>query len=180
MADTTTTTTSPTTTTTTTTVAALVYVETILYKYEDFIWKEKASLSGSDNIQTINTAFNSSFTFGMLSPSETSETLVIFLRVRNATTIGKIKIGLIDTGGITFGSQVFGITTSTDLQSNIVPSTYFGGVNTAKNETSSYNVSINNKTDQSSEYVYLNLTVPELQDFQTGTIRYKWFFDYTE
>lgn len=169
-----------TTTTSTSTLSPLHTVETILYKYEYSKWNEKEILSGSSDPNTVNNAFNKSLNFGILAPSETSEPLIIALRIKLATTIGQIKLGLVDEGGISFSTSTFGITASPDLYTNLTPSTYFLGVNTSSSETSPYNISVKNKTNQTSEYVYLNLTLPESQDFKTGTIRYKWFFDYTE
>ena len=151
---TTTTTTTPATTTTTTTVAPLSIIKTSVFKEINGQFVAIESTDSSDNEETIKTAFSESFTFGTLSPGETSNTLIINLNAPYVAGLASIQISLIDAGGITFANNIFGVTSSTQLSSDIVPTTYFQGINQEKLENSPYNISINTRNKQGSEYVY--------------------------
>lgn len=153
----------PTTTTTTTTPFPLE-VEVLLFE------------SGIENSKV--TKRRGAFNFGTIAPGETSKILVAQLKSLNTLAIGNIKIGLIDTGGITFAPNIFGLTSLFEIRSDINIDTYFQGVNTQKNSTSIYNISIDNLTNLKSNYIYLNINLPHNQTLENGVIRYAWFFDY--
>lgn len=125
----------------------------------------------------ISTLNAESMTFGMVAPKESSQTNIIQLTVQNVAAITNIKLALIDTGGILFGSSVFGIDTREFIDSNVIPESFFLGVSD-KSVNSSYNISISNLNRYSSEYVYLNVNIPIGQIFIAGTIRYQWIFDF--
>lgn len=135
---------------------------------------------GSDNKQTVATINSKSLTFGNIAPGETSETQIVYLKIPNSISVKNIKLSLIDTGGITFSNDIFGIEIYEHVDTNIVPNEYFTGVNIDEISTSPYNISIPNASINSSIYVYLNIRLPLDQQLQTGTIRYKWFFDYAD
>ena len=178
---TTTTATTGTTTPTTTTTTTAPKIYKVLTKVETVEVRNGISYTeqdGSDNESTINTIFSDSLELGPIAPGETCATKIIYLRVPSATSIQNIKLSLIGTGGITFVSSIFGVETQNYLDYNLIPSSYFQGVNSDKSSTSIYNISIPNNGLLQSQYVYLNVSLPMDQTFEAGTIRLKWFFDY--
>ena len=132
----------------------------------------------SDNKGTLNTIDAQSLSFGPLAAGETSETKIIYLNVPNAAAIRNIKIGLVDTGSVPFSTNNFGIETREILDYNIVPSSYFAGLNTDNLPTNIYNIPIENAGENSSQYVYINMTVPNNQAVGDGIVKLVWFFDY--
>ena len=138
----------------------------------------KVEQDGSDNKGTLKTIDSTSLDLGPLSPGEISATKIIRLRVPNSLGIDNVKLALIDTGGIVYKNSTFGVETHSHLDYNIVPASYFGGVNSSKISDSVYNVSIPNSGALESQYVYLNVNLPQDHTFGGGSIRYKWFFDY--
>jgi len=202
---TTTTTDSPTTTTTTTPLGSAptapssplkdVITQVITIKYAEesqgeptiepgeptrssTVFVQKDASSASDNDETVNTVFANSLNFGTIAPGETSENLIISLNIPFTKAITNIKLGLIDTGDITFANNIFGITSATTVRTDITPSTYFQGVNTDDSATNQYNVSIPNNTATTSDYVYLNISLPRSSILRTDIVRLKWYFDY--
>lgn len=174
----TTTTTTPTTTTTTTTLPArpeaLKKVETVAVSSNNI----STGNDGSDSKGTLNTIDSMSISFGPLAPGETSETKIIFLRVPFARTIGNIKIALLESEGIIFANNVFGVEIKDYIDYNIVPSTYFQGLNEDNLPNNVNNIDVGNNSPLTSKYVYLNVTLPEGQELVSGTISMKWYFDY--
>lgn len=140
--------------------------------------KTETGNDGSNSKGTINTINSQAISFGPLAPGETSETKIIFLRVPYAKTIDNIKIALIDTEGITFANTIFGIEIRNYLDYNLIPSSYFQGVNSDNLSSNAFNVAVDNNSPTTSQYVYLNVVVPESQTLTSGTIRYRWYFDY--
>jgi len=138
----------------------------------------KPEQDASDSNSTINTIDSKSLSLGPLAPGQISDTKIIYLRVSSAIAINNIKIALIDTGGITFGSEIFGVEIQSYLDYNIVPTTYFVGENRDNSSLNGNNVSILNSGANKSQYVYLNVHLPENQVLGAGTVRFKWFFDY--
>jgi len=136
--------------------------------------------STSDSSDTKNNSYAHAMNFGTISPGDISQTLVIALNVPYVQDITNIRMGLTDSGNITFANNLFGITTSADLREDIVPESYFQGVNSSKSSISVYNVNIPNKDNHSSVYVYLNVTLPVNQIVENGMLKYKWFFDYSD
>ena len=179
---TTTTTTTPTTTTTTTTTTPppLAIVNTI--QFDDINGQLTAiqSSNASDSSTTQNSLLAQSFSFGTIAPGQTSKTVIVSLNIPYVKAIANIKMGLISAGGITFSNSIFGITSSVELRDDIVPDNYFQGINTDKTSTNANNISIPNKDNHTSAYVYLNVQVPNDQVIETGIVKMKWFFDYAE
>jgi len=141
--------------------------------------QETEVANGSDSPETFNTPLTKSLTFGVVAPKEKSETVVVTLKVPYAQAIRNIKLALIDTGGLEFATNRFGVTSSYKLD-NTVPTTYFQGVNEEKLESSPYNVIIDTQNDNTSDYVYLNVKMPDNNFIGSGVIRYRWFFDYSD
>ena len=161
---TTATTTAPTSTTTTTT--PLKDVQTIQY------------LNGSQT--EIVTHRYGALSYGTMAPGETGKTIIVSLFAPYVKAMNNISLGLTDTGGIEFDSNVFSIASSTSLDPTIVPSVSFMGVNNVSSSTSNFNFGIPNRDDHTSAYVYLNVKLPRDNFIGTGTIRYKFFFDYSD
>jgi len=177
---TTTGTTTPTTTTTTTTTrppryAVLEKVETVEVLADG---TTKIEQDGSDSKATINTIDSESLELGPIAPGETSITKIIYLRVPASIGIDNIKLSLIDSGGIDFKNTTFGVETLNYLDYNVVPSTFFQGINSEKLPDNVYNFDVPNNGALQSQYVYINVSLPRNHAFGGNTIRYKWFFDY--
>lgn len=132
----------------------------------------------SDNKGTLNTIDAQSLSFGPLAAGETSETKIIYLNVPNAVAIRNIKVGLVDTGSVVFSTNSFGVETREILDYNIVPSSYFAGLNTDNLPTNVYNISVENAGENYSQYVYINIKVPDNQAVGDGIVKLVWFFDY--
>jgi hypothetical protein len=170
----------PTTTTTTTTRPPLAIVETSQFELVNGQFVSVQTSNASDSSTTQNSLLSQSLTFGTIAPNATSKTIVVALNIPYAKAITNIKIGLVSSGGITFANNIFGITSSVELRDDITPDGYFQGVNANKVSTDSYNIDIRNKDNHTSEYVYLNVKLPNDQIIGEGMIGLKWFFDYSE
>ncbi len=180
MTVTTTTTTLPVTTTTTTTLPPLLVVKTILYRKVNGNFVEAEYTDASDNPLTRNRPFAQSLNFGTLASGETSETMILALNIPFAKGIKNIRIGLTNTGGLTFTNTTFGINSSIELRSDITPDYNFQGINT-KDPTptdTDYTIAIDNRDKFNSAYVYLNVKIPLDQRLGFGIICYKWWFNY--
>ena len=152
----------------------LKYVQTILVTKNSKVISNDAS----DNRGTVNTIDAQSLSFGPLASGETSETKIIYLNVPSAKAIRNIKIALLDTGETTFSSNSFGIETRDLLNYNLIPNSYFEGLNTDNLSTNIYNISIPNLGENFSQYVYINMKVPDNQSIGDGIVKLTWFFDY--
>jgi len=172
----------PTTTTTTTTTTTRPPRHTVLKKVETIIVlpnnETTIKQDGSDSKATTNTINSKALEIGPLAPGEASQTKIIYLRVPSSIGINNIKIALIDTGGVEFQNNIFGVETLSHLDYNYVPSSFFQGVNSDKSANNAYNVDVPVNGPFQSQYVYLHVNLKLGQLFQGGTIRYKWFFDY--
>lgn len=131
----------------------------------------------SDNKGTLNTINAQSLSFGPLAAGETSETKIIYLNVPFANAIRNIKIGLMDTGSVPFATTSFGIVTREDLDYNISPDRYFTGLSDGT-ATNVNNVAVLNAGETFSQYVYINMKVPDNQSVGDGIVKLIWFFDY--
>jgi len=176
---------STTTTTTPITIDPIVItpersIKTIMYEKIGNEFVELEYSDGSDSMNTEKTPFAKAFNFGTIAPGETSKTIIISLYVPYASGINNIKIACINSGGLTFTTSTFGVTTSSELRTDIEPDTYFTGINTLKDATSLFNVSVANNGQYRSEYVYLNIKTPLNNDLITGVVRYVWFIDYSD
>jgi len=78
-------------------------------------------------------------------------------------------------GSMTSGN--FGIEHGQQLVVKAGLSSFFPALNTSESPNSSANVSIGTLTENSSEYVYLNVHMPA--GIADGFVRYKWFFDFS-
>jgi hypothetical protein len=170
----------PTTTTTTTTRPPLAIVETSQFELVNGQFVSVQTSNASDSSTTQNSLLSQALTFGTIAPNETSKTIIVALNIPYAKAITNIKIGLVSSGGIAFANNIFGITSSVELRDDITPDSYFQGVNANKVSTDSYNINIRNKDNHTSEYVYLNVKLPNNQIIGEGMIKWKWFFDYSE
>lgn len=133
--------------------------------------------NGSNSKSTTEGFNSSSLSLGTLAPGETSKTIVLRLSAPDSITIKNIKIGLINSGCISFTNKTFGIETRNYYDKYIIPETYFQGISD-ETSTSAYNVEILNSTRTNSYYVYINVKIPLDFTFKGGTIRLKWFFDF--
>lgn len=133
---------------------------------------------GSDSKSTLQTIDSKTIDIGNIAPGETSVTKIIYLNVPSSLGINNIKLGLIDTGGIEFRNDTFGIESLNYLDFRFEPKKYFQGVNLEKRSSNQYNYSIPNNGLLSSQYVYLNVKIPTDLDLGGRVVRYKWFFDY--
>jgi len=187
--------TSEPTTTTTTTPAPLQEVLTTFFASvedisEDVKEETVTTLGGefavvqrscaSDNIETLNTPFAKSSSFGTIAPGETSKNIIVNLKIPHVRGITNIKLALIELEGVEFGNDIFGITTNANLRDDIVPDSFFQGLNTDDSPTNPNNVDIANVDNNTSEFVYLNLNLPQDTIINPGVIRFKWYFDYAE
>jgi len=125
----------------------------------------------------INTLDAQASSFGMVAPLESSQTNIVQLFVPDVAAITNIRLALINTGGIVFGTSTFGVDSRSFIDANVVPESFFTGVSN-KSVNSPHNVPVANLNRLTSEYMYLNFNVPIAQNFIAGTIRYQWFFDY--
>jgi hypothetical protein len=171
-----------TTTTTTTTLPvrppSLSKVETVIFSRDITNVTTSTGNDGSGNKGTINTINSQSLSFGILAPGETSKTIIVGLRVPYAKTIDNIKICLVDTGDIEFKNNIFGVEIRSYIDYNVVCSTFFQGLNEDNDPYNMNNIEVENKDNISSQYVYLNVSLPENQIMGNGVIRIKWYFDF--
>ncbi len=167
-----------TTTTTTTPIPALAVIKTSLFQKVNGAFKETFYTDASDNGQTKNQLFAQALDFGTLAPGETSETLAIALNIPYVKAINNIKLGLISIGNLMFTTSTFGMTSSVELRDDIIPSTYFQGLSTTELDIDPNNISIPNRDNVHSSYVYLNIKLPLNQPLGRGLISLKWWFNY--
>lgn len=140
---------------------------------------EKIRQDGSNNQSTLNTIYSKSTGYGSLMPGESSSTRILFLSIPSSLGFKNIKIGLTDTGGIEFQNNVFGVSVLDYIDYNFKPTNYFQGINADKSKSNINNISVGNNGPFRSQFVYLNINLPNDTSIQdTGAVRYKWFFDY--
>jgi len=132
--------------------------------------------------------------FGKIIAGTHTRVKVIDIAFNDVTNVGNIKLGLISNGGLTVnpspedilpdgtaGSGFFGIENSSDFN-NVLSSSplnrHFAGVNATITAGDSYNVSIGNRSETISNYIYLDV---EIGAANLGSINgaYKIFFDYS-
>lgn len=128
-----------------------------------------------------------SLNFGRTFPNSYCTPTVIRMNVSNVTKIKNIRLGLIKcsydviaSGTTNLDNSVtegnFGIEKSQTIVNKIVLTSFFPGVNTTGTHSDLNNILVNNLTDNSSEYVYLNFKTSD--SVNRGFIGYKWFFDF--
>jgi len=129
----------------------------------------------------------SSLNFDRTTLEQFSTPIVIKMNVVGVQKIDNIKIGIIKSsiqiqssgetnsdGSKTCGN--IGIEHSTELIEKSALTSFFPGLNSLGSPASSQNVLISNSSDTNSEYIYLNLQMPETSG--RGYIGFKWFFDF--
>ena len=136
----------------------------------------------------------STLKFGEFLRGTHSRVKVLDIAFGGVTAVTNIKLGLITSGGITVNSEPtdigadgsaanghFGIETSSSFISSkaLSPLTrHFAGSNTDAKSYSEYNVSIGNKSDLTSNYIYLDMDSSNSTTIKNGNGTYKVFFDY--
>jgi len=132
--------------------------------------------------------------FGRITAGTTSATKVIDVAFTEVTSVGNIKLGLISSGGLTVNSNPsdigvdgssgtgnFGVEYSSAFDSSKAAgslSRHFAGLNTTITSSNTNNVSIPNRSDTLSDYIYLNVQV-DASSVGAGNGSYKLFFDYS-
>ena len=136
-------------------------------------------LNGDDFDNVLNLSKINNMDFGPLAPGETSSTAIMYLNIANATQISNIQISLTNIGSLDLLTSSFGVDVLNYLDYNYIPKNKFRGVNSSKNINNAFNVAVPNGGSNTSQYVYLNISVSNALQFNvSGTVRYKWFFSY--
>jgi hypothetical protein len=128
-----------------------------------------------------------SLNFGRTFPDSYCTPIVLKMNVSGVTKIKNIRLGLvkcsydvISSGTINPDNSVtegnFGIEKSQMLTNKTTLTSFFSGINTTDTHSDLNNILVNNLTDNSSEYVYLNLKTQD--NVNRGFVGYKWFFDF--
>jgi len=136
----------------------------------------------------------STLSFGRITAGTTSSVKVIDIAFTDVTQVGNIKIGLISSGGLTVNSSPtditedgssgngrFGIESSSAFdssKSSAALSRHFAGLNTTVTASNTNNVSVGNRSDTLSNYIYLDVEVDSTST-GAGNGAYKIFFDYS-
>lgn len=116
-----------------------------------------------------------------------STPIVIKMNVVGVQKIDNIQLGItkcsfeITSGGTTNSdgtktSGNVGIEHSRQLSQKTSLTSFFAGINTVGSPADTSNVSIRRSSDTESEYIYINLQMPETTG--RGYIGLKWFFDF--
>ena len=120
--------------------------------------------------------------------------MVIDIAFTDVTAVGNIKLGLIASGGLTINANPlnieadgsasnghFGIedTSAFDSTKASAPlSRHFAGINSDVTAGNAKNVSIGNRSDTISNYIYLDVEISS-SSISAGNGSYKVFFDYS-
>ena len=129
-----------------------------------------------------------SLNFGKAMEGKDSGVIVVRMFANGTRKIRNIKLGVVASspqnpdgsgsanadGSVPAGN--FGVEHSSVLSEKTALDNFFSGINFSELSTDVSNVSVDNLTDNSSEYVYLNVKMPA--GLVSGYIRYKWFFDF--
>lgn len=132
--------------------------------------------------------------FGKISAGTTSKVKVIDVAFSEVTVVGNIKLGIISTGGLTVnsnptdiaadgsaGNGYFGVESSVVFDGDKSASSlgrHFPGVNSTVTSGDSNNVSIPNRSDTISAYIYLDIEA-NTASLNASNGAYKIFFDYS-
>ena len=132
--------------------------------------------------------------FGRVTSGTNSNVIVFDIAFTEVTNVGNIKLGLISSGGLTVnaspidigtdgsaGNGYFGIEHTASFNGTKASgplSRYFAGINSTVTSADSSNVSIGNRSDTLSEYIYINITV-DSSSVGAGNGAYKIFFDFS-
>ena len=136
----------------------------------------------------------STLQFGRVTAGVHSQVKVIDIAFSEVTDVGNIKLGLISSAGLTVNSNPtdiaddgsagnghFGIESSAVFDSSKAASSlsrHFAGLNTTITAGDSNNVSVGNRSDTISDYIYLDIEV-DASSVGAGNGAYKVFFDYS-
>ena len=145
---------------------------------------DSGSLLG--NISTLN--------FGKITAGSHTRVKVVDVVFDGASSVGNIKIGLVSNGGITVnespedigedGSALnghFGVESSASFLTYKTTSTltrHFAGLNSSGASDNANNVSVGNRSDLVSNYIYLDIEAGST-NISAGNGAYKIFFDYS-
>jgi len=132
--------------------------------------------------------------YGRITAGTTSRVKVIDIAFSEVTVVGNIKLGVITAGGLTVnsnptdiapdgssGNGYFGVQSSVVFDNTIASSPlnrYFPGVNATITAADSNNVSIPNRSDTISGYIYLSIEA-NTATLSAANGAYKIFFDYS-
>ena len=138
------------------------------------------------NVSTLN--------FGRITAGTSSRVKVIDIAFNDVTLVGNIKIGLISAAGLTVNTNPldiaadgsasngqFGIESSSDFDATKAASSlqrHFAGLNTTVTAADSNNVSVGNRSNTISDYIYLDVEIGS-SSVNAGNGAYKAFFDYS-
>ena len=145
---------------------------------------ESGALLG--NISTLN--------FGRITAGTTSAVKVIDIAFADVTSVSNVKLGLISSGGLTVNSNPtdittdgsasngqFGIESSSTFDSSKASNgltRFFAGLNGTALAGNSNNVTVGNRSDTLSNYIYISIKV-SASNSDSGNGAYKVFFDYS-
>jgi len=145
---------------------------------------ESGALLG--NISTLN--------FGRITAGTTSAVKVLDIAFTGLTQVGNIKLGLISSGGLTVnsnpiditsdgsaGNGQFGMESSASFEASKASgslSRHFAGLNATSTASNTSNVSVENRSETISDYIYLDIEV-DASSTSTTNGAYKVFFDYS-
>ena len=136
----------------------------------------------------------SALNFGRVTAGTTSGVKVLDVVFNEVSEVGDIKIGLISSGNLTVnpnpqdinedgsaGNGFFGIESSADFDPVIASgplSRHFAGINGTITADNANNVSVDNRSRNLSDYIYLDVEIGA-SNVGTGNGAYKVFFDYS-
>ena len=132
--------------------------------------------------------------FGRITAGTHSAVKVIDIAFGDVTSVGNIKLGLISSGNLTVNSDpqdiesdgsasngFFGIEDSTDFSATTASgplSRHFAGLNATVTAADERNVTIVNRSDTISGYIYIDVEIGST-NVSAGNGAYKVFFDYS-
>jgi hypothetical protein len=133
--------------------------------------------------------------YGRVTSGTKSSVIVLDIAFTDLTNVGNIKLGLISSGGLTVNASPtgidntdgsasngnFGVRYSSAFDSSIAAgplNRHFAGLNSTVTAGDSNNVSIPNRSDTLSDYIYLDIQV-DSSSVGAGSGSYKIFFDYS-
>lgn len=136
----------------------------------------------------------STLKFGEFLQGTHSRVKVIDIAFGGVTEVTNVKLGLVASGGLTVNASPegissdgsatnghFGIESSSSFISSKASaplSKHFAGSNDDASPSSEYNVDIGNKSNLTSNYIYLDMDSGSSTTLQNGNGSYKVFFDY--
>ena len=145
---------------------------------------ESGALLG--NVSTLN--------FGRVTAGTTSIVKVVDIAFTDVTSVSNVKLGLISSGGLTVNASPtdiasdgsssngqFGVESSSIFDSSKSTSgltRFFAGLNSTALAGNTNNVTVGNRSDTLSNYIYLSIQIG-VSNVSVGNGAYKVFFDYS-